>query len=128
MKSNLVKKLKSDMQAKEVITKLSKKDEQVQLPKHTFEIIPSTHFIKLNEFQRKLLLKALDLYFPDLHVRIVYTKEYDIMSEEGLERFLSILDGEMSDPNHYEIYKDYKAEEYDFLRQLRLKYMTKVRK
>lgn len=121
--NRMVKKLKADIQTQKTIKKT--RDKTVSNTKHMFTIIPTSNLISLTNFQRVQLIKALEIYFPDLYVDIEFTRKYVIECETELERFLSVLDTEMSMESHYEIYKDCKTPEYDFLRQLRLRYMTK---
>ena len=119
----MVKKLKADIQTQELIKKSTQKPKQLE--RHTFDILPDSNLITLNQFQRAQLLKSLEMYFPDLYVAIEFTKVYNIECETELNKFLKVLDDEMSEDKHFSIYKDCKTPEYDFLRQLRLRYMTK---
>lgn len=124
MTSKILKKLKEDMHTKEIIEKTSGKS-TVSNKKHEFAILPDTCYISLTTFQQKQLLKSLEIYFPNLYVELVFTKRFNIETEEGLEKFLSVLDDEMSEQKHHDNYKDCYVDEYNFLRQLRLKHMTK---
>lgn len=121
--NRMIKKLKADIETQKTIQKT--KDKTVSDVRHNFEVLPDSNLISLTKFQRLQLNKALEIYFPDLYVDIEFTHKYIIECETELDRFLEVLDEEMSKTSHFEIYKDCKTPEYDFLRQLRLRYMTK---
>lgn len=121
--NRIVKKLKSDIEIQKTVSKTN--DKTVSNIKHHFEIIPNSNLISLTKFQRVNLIKALEVYFPDLYVEIEFLQNYNIDCETEVERFLEVLDREMSKDSHYNIYKDCKTPEYDFLRQLRLRFITK---
>lgn len=121
--STITKKLKADIEMQKTIQKT--RDKTVSNVRHTFIINPESNLISLTPFQRLQLVKALETYFPNLYVDVEFTRKYVIECETELERLLKVLDDEMSQTTHFNIYKDCKTPEYDFLRQLRLRYMTK---
>lgn len=121
--ANIVKKLKADIIKDTLKTGGDTKSGTRSI--HEFVILEPSKHITLNDFQRKILLKALEIYFPQLYVGVAFTYRYDIIAEEPLEDFLHVLDEYMSSESHYVIYGECKEYHYDFLRQLRLKFMTK---
>lgn len=122
--SKLIKSLKADIESKEIVTKVKEPKKKVS-KQYEFKILEGTKYITLSEYEQKFLLKALEIYFPDLAVEIKFAKTYNISCEEDLDIFLKRLDIEMSKPDHFELYKNCTTDEYEFLRKLRLKYMTK---
>lgn len=121
--ANIVRKLKADIITETLQT--SSREKQYQKVHHEFKVLPGSRYISLDEFQQCTLLKALEMYFPQLYVGIKFTYTYDIVAEPQLDEFLKVLDAHMSTDSHYKIYGNCMEPHYDFLRQLRLKHMTK---
>lgn len=85
----------------------------------------SNGLITLTDTQKAMLMRALEVYFPDMYVNVKYTKPYAVECEEVLAELLDTLDERMSDTEHFELYKDTVTEEYNFLVNLRLQHMVK---
>ena len=114
---------KNRLKAKEVVTKITDRSSKLKSKNFEFELVDG--LITLSDYQQSLLLKSLEIYFPKLYVKVKHLRIYDLRCEADVDRLLKELDLAMSDIKHFRLYNDINTLEYEFLRKIRLRHMTK---
>ena len=118
-------KLRDDIVKRAQVSKITKNESKHKAQPVNFTLLQGTNYVTLTKYQQSQLLNALKLYFPELYTEVATLHNYELECESDLDRFLAVLDKEMSADKHYNLYKDCYTAEYDFLRKLRMFYLVK---
>lgn len=113
-----------ELRADKILSTLTEKGtKKTRRTKQEFQV--SEGLITLTSTQKAMLVRSLEIYFPDLYIDVKYKRPYIIECESTLDDLLTVLDERMSKDEHFELYKNTTTEEYNFLTSIRLQHMVK---